>query len=69
LYLDSAYDDSDRCSVLVLIGVFEFLLDLVYEQQKMANPSTAILSNWTPQQMDAYLAIPEVALEWNVVPG
>jgi hypothetical protein len=25
--------------------------------------------NWTPRQMDAYLAIPEAAMEWNVEPG
>jgi hypothetical protein len=27
------------------------------------------ISNWTLQQMSAYLAIPEVALEWIVEPG
>jgi hypothetical protein len=28
------------------------------------------ITNWTSQQMDAYLAIlPEVALDWNVEPG
>jgi hypothetical protein len=27
------------------------------------------LTNWTPQHMDAYLAIPEVAMEWIVEPG
>jgi hypothetical protein len=27
------------------------------------------ISNWTLRQMSAYLAIPEVALEWNVEPG
>ena len=27
------------------------------------------ITNWTSPQMDAYLAIPEVALDWNVEPG
>jgi hypothetical protein len=27
------------------------------------------LTKWTPQHMDAYLAIPEVAMEWIVEPG
>jgi hypothetical protein len=27
------------------------------------------ITNWTSPQMDAYLAIPEVALEWIVDPG
>jgi hypothetical protein len=26
---------------------------LTYEQPKMAQPSTAIILNWTPQQIDA----------------
>jgi hypothetical protein len=36
----------------------------------MANPSTTIyLELDTPQQMDVYLAIPKVAMEWNIEPG
>jgi hypothetical protein len=27
------------------------------------------LKKWTPQHMKAYLAIPEVAMEWIVEPG
>jgi hypothetical protein len=27
------------------------------------------LLNWTPHHMDAYLAIPQVAMEWIVDPG
>ena len=28
-----------------------------------------LVLNWTPQHMDAYLAIPEVEMEWIVEPG
>jgi hypothetical protein len=42
---------------------------LTFEQQKWQTQTRQFISNWTPQQMDAYLAIPEVALEWNVEPG
>jgi hypothetical protein len=36
---------------------------------KWRTQARQFLTNWTPRHMDAYLAIPEVALEWNVDPG
>jgi hypothetical protein len=37
--------------------------------EKWQTQARQFLTNWTPRHMDAYLAIPEVALEWNVDPG
>jgi len=37
--------------------------------QKWQTQARQFITNWTSQQMDAYLAIPEVALDWNVEPG
>jgi hypothetical protein len=37
--------------------------------EKWQNQARQFIINWTPRHMDAYLAIPEVALEWNVEPG
>jgi hypothetical protein len=37
--------------------------------RKWQNQARQFILNWTPQQMDAYLAIPEVAMKWNVEPG
>jgi hypothetical protein len=42
---------------------------LGYEQHKMVNQAQQLITNWTPRHMDAYLAIPEVAVEWIVEPG
>jgi hypothetical protein len=36
---------------------------------KWRTQARQFITNWTPRHMDAYLAIPEVALEWNVDPG
>jgi hypothetical protein len=36
---------------------------------KWQTQARQFITNWTPRHMDAYLAIPEVALEWNVDPG
>jgi hypothetical protein len=36
---------------------------------KWQNQARRLIFNWTPQYMDAYLAIPELVMEWNVEPG
>jgi excinuclease UvrABC helicase subunit UvrB len=41
---------------------------LGYEQQKRQTQAQQLITNLTPQHMDAYLAIAEVALEWIVDP-
>ena len=38
-------------------------------RKKWQTQARQFITNWTSQQMDAYLAIPEVALDWNVEPG
>jgi hypothetical protein len=42
---------------------------LGYEHHKMVNQARQFIMNWTPRHMDAYSAIPEVAVEWIVEPG
>ena len=37
--------------------------------KKWQTQARQFITNWTSPQMDAYLAIPEVALDWNVEPG
>jgi hypothetical protein len=37
--------------------------------EKWQTQARQFIINWTPRHLDAYLAIPEVALEWNVEPG
>jgi hypothetical protein len=37
--------------------------------RKWQNQARQFILNWTTQQMDAYPAIPEVAMKWNVEPG
>ena len=38
-------------------------------KEKWQTQAREFITNWTPQHMDAYLVIPEVAMEWNVEPG
>jgi hypothetical protein len=38
-------------------------------RKKWQNQARQYILNWQPQHMDAYLAIPQVAVEWNVEPG
>jgi hypothetical protein len=42
---------------------------MLYEQQKRQTQGHQFFSNWTQHHMDAYLAIPQVAMEWIVEPG
>jgi hypothetical protein len=42
---------------------------LIYEQYKMASPNLTVDLNLTSHHMDAYLAIPQVVMEWIVEPG
>jgi hypothetical protein len=37
-------------------------------RKKWQTQAQQFVTNWTPQHMDKYLAIPEVAMEWNVEP-
>jgi hypothetical protein len=40
-----------------------------YTSNEKWRPQVRQFINWTPQHMDAYLAIPQVAMEWIVEPG
>jgi hypothetical protein len=43
--------------------------DSMASSSKRQNQAWQLIFNWTPQHMDAYLTIPELAMEWNVEPG
>ena len=43
--------------------------DSMARSRKWQHKARQLICNWTHRHMDAYLAIPEKAMEWNVEPG
>ena len=43
--------------------------DSMASSSKWQHKARQLISNWTHRHTDAYLAIPEKAMEWNVEPG
>lgn len=43
--------------------------DSMARSRKWQHKARQLICNWTQRHMDAYLAIPEKAMEWNVEPG